>query len=209
MSVSLQRRIIRLERLVALETPPPERSELTAEQWLTLFQEWEGEGYFATEPDFATALACYRQALEEAAHGSPPFYPSPEFRPELSIIDRVLAWRRFRRYPKVEAARTWLSEFIYRVDNGIPPLTESEFKELSDWFNANEERLRQQFSELLPLSDGRKESYANIRCWLRLGPREFGASKVAQTVRELKTLYGDPGNGTIPSSSIVSSNGHD
>jgi hypothetical protein len=201
MGSSLQRRLVRLERLVALEKPP-ERSEFTQEQWLTLFQEWEAEGDFADEPDFSTALASYRQALEEAAHGSPLFYPPPAFRPDLPIIDRVLEWRRFRRYPKVEAARTWLSEFIHRVHNGIPPLTETEFKELSDWFNANEEKLRQQFPELLPLSGERKESYANIRVWLRLGPREFGASKVAQTVRELKALYGDPATETAPSSSI-------
>jgi hypothetical protein len=185
MSVSLQRRLVRLEQLVALEKPP-ERSEFTQEEWLTFFQEWEAEGYFAAEPDFSLALSVYQQALEQAVHEDPPFYPPNNFQPGLSIVERLLQWRRTRRYPKVEAARTWLSEFIDRVHNGIPPLTETEFKELSDWFNANEERLRQQFSELLPLSGGRKESYANIRYWLRLGPREFGAGKAAQTIRELR-----------------------
>jgi hypothetical protein len=60
----------------------------------------------------------------------------------------------------------------------------AEFKQLADWFHANGEKLRQQFSELLPLGGGRKESYASIRFWLGLGARDSGASKMAQTVRD-------------------------
>jgi len=132
-------------------------------------------------------------ALEEAAHEDPPFYPPENFRPNLPMVERILEWRRPRRYPRVQAARIWLSEFIDRVHNGIPPLTETEFKELASWFYDNEPRLRQRFqsSGLLPLGDGRTESFANISCFLSLGPRASGATKVAETVRKLRALHGD------------------
>jgi hypothetical protein len=193
MNASLQRRLVRLERRFALETSSAETQQLIAEQWLLLFQEWEATGDYAAEPDFPLALSCYRQALEQAVHEDPPFYPPEDFRPDLPIVQRILEWRRPRRYPRVQTARNWLSEFIHRVHNGIRPLTEAEFKELASWFHDNEPRLRQRFqsSGLLPLGDGRSESFANIIFWLRQGPREPGAGEAAEVVRKLKTLYGD------------------
>src|SRR6266852_5546745 len=128
MNASLQRRLARLERRFALETSSAETQGLIAEQWLILFEQWEAKGDYAAEPDFPVALACYRRALEEAAHEDPPFYPPENFRPNLPMVERILEWRRPRRYPRVQAARIWLSEFIDRVHNGIPPLTETEFK---------------------------------------------------------------------------------
>src|SRR5437773_11472916 len=44
MNASFQRRLARLERRFALETPPAENEQLIAEQWLILFQEWEARG---------------------------------------------------------------------------------------------------------------------------------------------------------------------
>lgn len=112
-----------------------------------------------------------------------------------------MEWRRPRRYPRVLAAFVWLTEFTHRVHNDIPPLTETEFKELASWFHDNETRLRQLFqsSELLPLGDGQKQSFTNIRFFLGRGPRESGATKVAETVRKIKTLYGDELARTAPS----------
>lgn len=193
MSASLQRRLARLERRFAFETPSAENQQLIAEQWLILLEQGEARGDYSAEPDFPVALACYRQALEEANHEDPPFFPPENFRPNLPMIERILEWRRPRHYPQVQAAWIWLSEFIHRVHNGIPPLTETEFRQLASWFHDNEPMLRQRFqsSGLLPLGDGQTESFANIIFWLRQGPRQPGAGEVAETVRKLKALYGD------------------
>src|SRR5260370_10952586 len=133
MNASLQRRLVRLERRFALETLSAENQQLIAEQWLILFEQWEAKGDYAAEPDFPLALANFRQAIEDAAHESPPFFPPDDFRTDLALVARVVEWRRPRFYPKVRAAWCWLSVFSHRVHTGIPPLTVQGLGELRHW----------------------------------------------------------------------------
>ena len=80
-----------------------------------------------------------------------------------------------------------------RVADGVPPVTEAEFGELADWFDANRERLYGLSlpSQLLDLGDGLVTSTANVRYELARGPRAYRAGEVAEKVRCLKTLYGE------------------
>jgi hypothetical protein len=167
-----------------------------AEQWLIIFQEEEAKGVYVDERDFPLALASFQQAIEDAGHESPPFFPPEDFRTDLALVERIVEWRRPRFYPKVRAALTWLFEISHRAHNGIPPLTTQEFEELRRWFQANDSKLRKASdrSGLLPLEDGRTVSFANIHFGLQLGPREFGAGELAQTIRKLKGFYGDGEN---------------
>jgi hypothetical protein len=196
MNISLKRRLVRLERRFGVEASQARYPEYIAEQWLTIFQEEEAKGVYVDERDFPLALASFRQAIEDAGHESPPFFPPEDFRTDLALVERIVEWRRPRFYRKVRSALTWLFEFSHRVYNHIPPVTTQEFEELRRWVEANDSKLRQAYdrSGLLPLGDGRTVNFMNILAGLQWGPRESGAGELAQTIREIKGFYGDEEN---------------
>ena len=154
------------------------------------------QGSFANEPDFPVALEWYRQALEEAARGDPPFYPPADFEPNLSQRQRVEKWRWSRRYPQVQAAWSWLGTFLERWNTGIAPVTEAEFHELEDWFHANDRRLDQlSESSLLDLGNGKKACASSIRYGLGRGPRDSRVTELVEDLRKIKARYGDANAG--------------
>jgi hypothetical protein len=53
----------------------------------------------------------------------------------------VLNWRHKGRFPKLHEAWDWLGEMLERNVAGVPPVGESEFADLAEWFEANRERL--------------------------------------------------------------------
>jgi hypothetical protein len=165
------------------------------EGWLAAFEAWGRQGYFASEPDFAAALAGYRDALRRAeTRADPPWEAPAEFmahlagRPDL----RRHHWRSGDRFPELHAAWEWLAELACRVKDGVPPVSEAEFAQLAAWFGANDTRLYHGSlpSQCLELGDGRQTSNANLRYGLSKGPRQLGAGEVAADVRRLRARYG-------------------
>lgn len=76
---------------------------------------------------------------------------------------------------------------VHRIDAGIPSVTGVEFRELAEWFAANEPRLRQIAgpSEVLDLGGGRRTGCAHLRYYLAKGHRADGAGHLAEKVRIL------------------------
>jgi hypothetical protein len=192
--MTLRMRIKRLEAVAGRRAPAqraPDRYD--DEDWLAVFEAWGRQGCSAVEPDFVTALATYRGALQRAkAQVDPPWEVPAEFmvhQPDL----RLRNWRNSVRFPEVHAAWLWLAEMACRVRDGVPPVSEAEFAELAAWFEANDTRLYHESlpSHCLELGDGRQTSSANIRHSLREGPRVLGAGEVAEDVRRLRAHYGD------------------
>jgi tetratricopeptide (TPR) repeat protein len=174
--------------------------ELTDEDWLEAFAAWGRHGYFEREADFPAALAAYRQALAETARADPPFYPPPDFLPQLSPGRRRLRWRRAHHFPQVEAAWNWLAEMHNRRTDNLPPVTEAEFAHLARWFDENAERLKQSAapSHLLDLGDGNRVALADLRSRIGKGPRALGAGQLAEDLRKLRARYGDGGQRASP-----------
>jgi hypothetical protein len=194
--VRLLRRLQRLEDAAHSAAPAERPHQLTEEDWLHRFEAQEREGDFAAEPDFPAALAFYRDALRRAhAQADPPFDPPADFMPNLADLPemRLLNWRTKARFPDVDAGWWWLSEMLDRVVSGVPPVTETEFRELAAWFDAHDEQLYRQSlpSQLLDLGGGRCTSSADVRYSLAKGPRAFRAGKVANDVRRLKAINGE------------------
>jgi hypothetical protein len=102
---------------------------LTPEGWLAQFEAWHGEGRFAAEPDFADALARYRDALARARAAAG---PAAELPPEWARHWRAAGWHVGAGDPEVEAAFTWLLELSNRAFHGVPSVTEAEFRALGD-----------------------------------------------------------------------------
>ncbi len=196
--MTMSKRVKRLEinALRRRATAQKRCDRFADEDWLELFAEWGRAGAFAAEPDFPVALAFYRDALTRAkAQADPPFDPPADFMPHLADLPdaRLLNWRTRWRFPDVNAGWLWLSEMHDRAKNGRPPVTETEFAELADWFAANDERVYALSlpSQILDVGGGRKTSSANIRWGLTCGPRARGAGQVAEDLRRLRTLYGE------------------
>jgi hypothetical protein len=87
-------------------------------------------GLFGHEPDFPTALAECRVAIERSSVG-PPWVPPDDFMPlakDKGIYEAVRRhdWRA-RHFPAVRAALDWLDEMRHRVIEGIPPVSEDKF----------------------------------------------------------------------------------
>ncbi len=188
---SLGTRLLRLQGHVqALPRPSLEPDE---DDWLAIFEELGRDGIFKTEPDFPVALTMFRDALTRA-HASidPPFDPPPDFQPESHLPDlRLQSWRTGGRFPDLDAAFIWLGELLDRVLAGTPPVTETEFRELAEWFAANEGRMRGSDPDgALDLDGGRRIWCANVRCGLTRGPRADGAGQLAEDIRQLKKRYG-------------------
>jgi hypothetical protein len=85
---------------------------------------------------------------------------------------------------------------VHRVEVGIPPVTEAEFRELAEWFAANEGRLRQVAgpSEVLDLGGGRRTGCGHLRYYLARGYRADGAGQLAVDVLEVRRRH-DSGPG--------------
>jgi hypothetical protein len=191
-------RMKRLEAAVRRDTPSKRSARPNEEDWLERFEAWSRAGVFAAEPDFPRALAFYRDALARAkAQADPPFDPPADFMPHLADLPdaRLMNWRTRWRFPDVNAGWWWLSEMYDRATGGLPPVTEAEFRELADWFAANDEQLYQLAlpSQLLDLGGGRKTSSANLRWGLTCGPRARGAGAVSEDLRRLRTVYREEG----------------
>jgi hypothetical protein len=172
--------------------------DLGDEEWLELFAAWGKEGHFAAEPDFTTALDFYRDALDRAKMQSDPLFdPPPDFMPNLSDSHhlRVLNWRSKVRFPDVHAGWDWLAEMLRRVQEGIPPVSAAEFRELADWFQANEARLYQlsASSYVLEVDTGRTVALTNLRYGLRQGVQAWGAGELAEDLRQVRMRYGGGG----------------
>jgi hypothetical protein len=196
--VRLLRRLQRLEDAARPEAPTKRPVRLTEEDLLAWYEVQERVGDFAAEPDFPRALAFYRDALQRAqAQADPPFDPPTDFMPNMADLPdlRLLNWRTKARFPDLDAGWWWLAEMHDRVRSGVPPVTETEFRELAAWFDAHDDRLYRQSlpSQLLDLGGGRCTASANVRYGLAKGPRAFRAGKVADDVRHLRALYGEGG----------------
>ncbi len=187
---SLGTRLLRLQdQLQALPRPPEEPRD--EDDWLAIFEELGRDGIFDAESDFPVALAFFRDALARA-HASidPPFDPPPDFQPEQRFPHlRRECWRTGR-FPDIDEGFMWLAEMSDRVDEGIPPVSEAEFRELTVWFAANDARLQQLLpNAALDVGNGRRLWCSNIRYYLAKGPRADGAGQLAEDIRQLKHRY--------------------
>ncbi|HEY3963915.1 MAG TPA: hypothetical protein VGM05_05110 [Planctomycetaceae bacterium] len=97
------------------------------------------------------------------------------------------------RFSDVPVAYEGLSEIVWRVQQGIPPLTEAEFVELGTWFAANEDRLAglADSASLLDIGRGRKTCYCYSVAALRRGPRAEDVGESAEDIRQLRSRYAD------------------
>lgn len=196
--MTLRKRLQRLEVQARRRQPSAEDrwDDPSEEDWLALFEEWGQQGHFQQETDFPTALASYRESLQRAKmQTDPPFDPPADFMPNLTDLPslRRLNWRNPVRFPDVHAGWDWLAEMLRRVQEGIPPVSTTEFEELSRWFAANESRLYQLSlpSHLLELGGGRSTSLTNLRYGLRQGVRASRAGELAEDLRQLRARYGE------------------
>ena len=219
---AIRSRAQRREDFAQRAAPQENRSGyITEEEWLSLFESWGREGLFDSEPDFPTALAFYRAALQKAkAQADPPWDPPVDFMPGEEEHRRQFEWRhgglyqrvdadgnvlpegtdvhrgrsrRFSRFPEVEQGWQWLSGMTQRRAQGVPPLTVAEFEELACWFKANRERLDalSRPSYLLEVGDGKRDSVMNLGSKLDEGPMGWEASEVAARIRRLRARYGE------------------
>jgi hypothetical protein len=193
----------------------------TDEEWLAEFESRGREGFFNSEPDFAKALAFYRDALRKAkSQVDPPWDPPEDFMAGTARHRRLCEWRQgsefrrvdadgnvlpegtdvnlglvraFYRFPEVQEGWGWLVGMALRQADGVPPVTIAEFEKLVSWFDVNEKRLMSlsRPSCLLEVGDGRKETIVNLRWTLDEGPRGWHAGEVAEQIRRLRTYYGD------------------
>jgi hypothetical protein len=214
----LQRREDLAKRAARPENRPDHRTE---DEWLDRFESWGREGFFDSEPDFPTALAFYRAALQKAkAQADPPWEPPDDFMPGAEEQRRLFEWRhggafrrvdadgnvlpegtdvnrglfrRCDRFPEVQQGREWLAGMIQRRADGVPPVTIAEFENLASWFAAHQDRLTalSRPSYLLEVGDGRQDSVSNLRCKLDEGPRGWDAGEVAEQIRRLRARYGE------------------
>lgn len=172
--MTLRTRLQRLEVKTRRRQPPENDlgDDLGDEDWLELFEALGREGHFAGEPDFPTALAFYRAALQRAqAQTDPPFDPPPDFMPNLMDAphQRRRNWRNHVRFPEVHAGWDWLAEILGRVLDGVPPVSTAEFDDLARWFSAHESRLYPLSapSHSLEVDAGRTVMLANLCYGLR------------------------------------------
>jgi hypothetical protein len=190
--MNLRLRVRRLEGQALRRRLSAHANEILEEDWLQVYESWANQDVFAEEADFPVALAGYRLALAEARHGQPPLDPPPDFQPQQPARQRITWWRRQHFYPALNNAWLWLAEFLERLHQGIPPITQAEFRELADWFGTNEERLTRlaATSEVLEVSAGRKTSLRNLSCGLMRGCQVLGVGRLAEDLRFLRARYG-------------------
>lgn len=195
-------------RLAALERrqPATEGVKYLDEEGLV---EWYAEhaDLFANEPDFPTALALAREAVDRAKLSTePPWIPPEEPRrippPHNSLMMQWYLYRS-RWFPEASRAVGWLNEMDRRREHGVPPVSEAEYIELAAWFLANEKRLDAIADTLASpnLLDvgkiGDSWHRTRVRGWMvRYGLREDGprgerSGETAETIRRLQVMYPD------------------
>jgi hypothetical protein len=161
---SLERRAARSPRRPAGRPGGEWPGPWTGREWLDRLEEAGRLGHFDGEPDFATALEVYRAAVEGAeAEG-----------------------RETRDLPQWN----WLCEMASRALDGRPAVTESEFVDLSEWFEVNQARLGQD-GGAVDLGDGESVSLDNLRYAIGQGPRASGVTEVVERLRRLQARF-DP-----------------
>jgi hypothetical protein len=139
------------ELVKRLEQPlQPDSAPTTAEEWLVAFEAMGREGRLDGEPDYPLALAQYRDALRNPT-------PSAYYRYDGALRDLPESYRdrthvrvsgegnilrdgvdvtRGVYCPVLHAADEgwqWLAGMSLRIMGGVPPVTEAEFQELTDW----------------------------------------------------------------------------
>jgi hypothetical protein len=229
----LKHRVRRIERGQQTFRPLPRRDDSAKRaapqknprdfltEWLDQIESLGREGFFDGEPDFPTALAFYRAALQKAkAQADPPWDPPDDFMPGAEGQRRLFEWRhggafrrvdadgnvlpegidvnrglfrRFDRFPEVQQGWEWLAGMAQRRAQGVSPVTIADFEQLASWFLANQDRLTalSRPSYLLEVGEGQRDSVTNLRGKLDEGPRAWDAGEVAERIRRLRARYGD------------------
>ena len=218
----LQRRIAAVERRMARRRPPPAFSgpvPLPAPEWLAAIEAMGRQGQFEHEPDFRKALAFYRNAIRDPT--APASYrhagqsrPLPEPYRGRSCV-RVDACGNIipdgvdvnhgvncRVTSAADQGWQWLAGMALRVLGGVPPVSEAEFRELTDWLT---DVLRTADSATFSVgvievgTAGAVSSQTTpFNLWMQMreeGPRGWGAGEQAEAVRRLRARYGE---GRIP-----------
>jgi hypothetical protein len=190
--MNLRAQIRRLERQALRRSSSANEDEFLEEDWLSFYEDLANQDVFAREPDFPIALAAYRRALAEARDGQPPLDPPANYESRQPERQRIAQWRLQHFYPALNSAWLWLSEFFERVQQDIPPVPQTEFRELADWFDINQEHLirAEATSDLLEVSGGRRTSLTNLRCGLIRGYRVRGVGSLAEDLRYLRAHHG-------------------
>jgi hypothetical protein len=191
----------------------------TAQVWLVAFEAMGRDGQLDDEPDFAQALAYYRDAVSNPA---PRFYyrhagqlmelpHSYKGESYIRLADdgTVLpdgadasqgVWSRV--FSAADEGWSWLAGIMLRVANGGLPVTVTEYQELTDWLD---HRLRSldvlAFERRLidvRTAGGSSCLMTPFNLWLIMrdrGPRNAGAAQQADVVRRLQKQYGEGGIG--------------
>jgi hypothetical protein len=104
-----------------------------------LYEKLAASGAFAAEPDFATALAEFKDAVESARADAgrsltPPadYFASKDY-PHMTTEHRRALWLEAS-HPVLAVAHEWLGAILLRVVEGIPPVTVGEFNDLQAWY---------------------------------------------------------------------------
>ena len=149
----LRRRIRALESGLAKRLEQPVRTDQapgTGPEWLAAFEAMGREGQFEHEPDFPRALAFYREAIRDATApayfrhaGQPRPLPEPYRGRSFVRVDAggniipdgvdVNHGVNCRVTSAADEGWQWLAGMALRVQCGIPPVSEAEFQELTDW----------------------------------------------------------------------------
>jgi hypothetical protein len=133
-------------------------AHLTEVDWILVFEHMDAQGIFDGEPDFPVALEAYRRAVQAAGEDG----PGGEY---------LSGWQ-------------WIAEMYGRVRACKPPVTEAEFGELAEWFDANEGRLPR--DEWLDIGGGRRVDRVNLRHQFSKGPRSSGVTELVEDLRRLR-----------------------
>jgi hypothetical protein len=122
----------------------------SAREWIEVFEDFESQGFFANEPDFPTALGLLRAAVVRGE-------PGPFGHVELE----------------------WLLEIYMRVTSGEPPVTESEYETLKEWY------LRHRSKGVL-YDPAVQDALTNV---YSRGPRRLGATRTVAMMRRLRAEH--------------------
>jgi hypothetical protein len=154
-----ENRLARVKKLEARAAacPPPVRRPETDAEWLAYIEELARQGFFRRESDFPVALAAYRAAVAAAGPGT----------------------RNLREWE-------WICTMADRIYQGLPAVTEAEYRQLERWFRDNEDRIP--VNESVDLGGGRRVSRSYLRWKLEAGPRREEATQVVEDLRRLRAI---------------------
>jgi hypothetical protein len=216
----LRRRIRALESGLAKRLEQPVRTDQapgTGPEWLAAFEAMGREGQFEHEPDFPRALAFYREAIRDATApayfrhaGQPRPLPEPYRGRSFVRVDAggniisdgvdVNHGVNCRVTSAADEGWQWLAGMALRVQCGIPPVSEAEFQELTDWLT---DVLR--YTDSATFSGGvldvgtagaASSQTTPFHLWMQMreeGPRGLAAGEQAEAVRRLRARYSEGG----------------